>query len=202
MPICSYCNLPVACSMCQYHACLVFRITMVSPFLVSIIASQPYFPLMQHFFMQCMIHNTVHYFRHALLWNFLMCLIMTANAFLNIQLSCTWDKSRAPSPHCTSSSAALKTGVMKRLLGPADDTILTSTTTMRGLLYALVCSQVQPSQQQLEQVHMLLVAWHLTEAWLPGRVGYNAKKRLVQASSAGCACQKHESGRGSVLITR
>lgn len=79
---------------------------------------------------------------------------------------------------------------MKRLLGPPDDTIQTSTTTMRGLLYAILCSQVQPSQQQLEQVHMLLVAWHLTEAWLPGRVGYVPKRRLVQASSAGYACQK------------
>ncbi len=144
----------------------------------------------------------VHSFRHAFLCKSFICLIMPSNCFLYIELSCIWDKSHAPSPYCTSSSAALKTGVMKRLLGPPDDTIQTSTTTMRGLLYAILCSQVQPTQQQLEQVHMLLVAWHLTEAWLPGRVGYNPKKRLVQASSAGCACQKHESGRGSVLITR
>lgn len=90
---------------------------------------------------------------------------------------------------------------MTRLLGPPDDTIQTSTASMRGLLYAILCSPVQPSQQQLEQVHVLLVAWHLTEAWLPGRVGYNCKRRLVQASSAGCACQKHVSEKGSVLIS-
>ncbi len=144
----------------------------------------------------------VHYFTHAFLCKSFMCLIMPSNCFLYIQFSCTWDKSCATSPHCTSSFAALKTSVMKRLLGPPDDTIQTSTTTMRGLLYAILCSQVQPSQQQLEQVHMLLVAWHLTEAWLPGRVGYAPKRRLVQASSAGCACQKHVSGRGSVLISR
>ena len=134
-------------------------------------------------------------------YNCFKCVIMPSNAFLKIQLSCTWDQSRAPSPHRTSPSAGLETNVMKRLLGPPDDTIQTSTTTMRGLLYAILCSQVQPSPQQLEQVHMLLVAWHLTEAWLPGRVGYVPRRRLVQASSAGCDCQKHVSGRRSVSIT-
>lgn len=38
----------------------------------------------------------VRYFRHALLCNCFMCLIMPANAFLKIQLSCTWDTSHAP----------------------------------------------------------------------------------------------------------
>ena len=53
--------------------------------------------------------------------------------------------------------------------------------TMHGLLYGILFDNVLPDKRQKASVKMLLVAWYLTEAWLPGRVGYKRKLHLVQA---------------------
>ena len=72
---------------------------------------------------------------------------------------------------------------MTKLLGPPDDTDETSPNTMYGLLYGTFCDHVQPDRQQIGHMKALLVAWHLTEAWLPGSVGYRRRLHMVQARS-------------------
>ena len=73
---------------------------------------------------------------------------------------------------------------MKQLLGdePLDENKLTAT--MRGLISAIICMAHRPNEQQMEQVNALLVAWHLTQAWLPGDVGYAQRLQATQASPA------------------
>ena len=74
----------------------------------------------------------------------------------------------------------LNTDVMTRLLGPADTETRKNNKQMRGLCYAVLCNGYRPSAAQTRTIDTLLVAWHLTEAWLPGRVGHKAKLQMLQ----------------------
>lgn len=77
--------------------------------------------------------------------------------------------------------AGLNTDVMTRLLGPIASGEKRSTDKqMRGLCYKVLCNGYRPTLAQTRQIDMMLVAWHLTEAWLPGRVGHGIKLKMLQ----------------------
>ena len=80
--------------------------------------------------------------------------------------------------------AGLNTDVMTRLLGTSDSDTRKNNKQMRGLCYAVLCNGYRPSAAQTRAIDTLLVAWHLTEAWLPGRVGHKVKLEMMQVQHA------------------
>ncbi len=71
-----------------------------------------------------------------------------------------------------------------KLMGDNDDAAETSRNTMHGLLHGILCTDLHPNKQQIEEVNILLVAWHMFEAWLPATVGYAHRLPAAQASLA------------------
>ena len=85
-------------------------------------------------------------------------------------------------PWCLS---GLRSSTMAELLDSdrSSTTVSQPSDALAGIVTASLCRGAELSQKQMQEANMLLVAWYLTQAWLPGSVGHSSRVKAIQAGS-------------------
>ena len=80
--------------------------------------------------------------------------------------------------------AALNSAGMVRLLGKSGQVSEIGDfpeNSLQGSMLGILCQQSQAGSDLLSELSALLAAWQVTEAWLPGDVGYSQRLHATQA---------------------
>lgn len=80
--------------------------------------------------------------------------------------------------------AALSSAGITRLVGStgqASETGDFPDDSLQGVIFGILCKKSSVRSYQLGELSALLAAWQVTEAWLPGDVGYSERLRSTQA---------------------
>lgn len=62
------------------------------------------------------------------------------------------------------------------------------TGSLQNLIFGILCQQLEPTPHQLVELHTLLAAWQITQAWLPTKVGHSQRLSAAQVCSTVSLC--------------